>query len=75
MRLDSIASTAASMVRECIELDGAEAVIIGGGPLGQAAEQLQPMFDTPIIAPIPCAMERVLGLLPAGSGTLSPVPA
>lgn len=63
------------MVRECIELDGAEAVIIGGGPLGQAAEQLQPMFDTPIIAPIPCAMERVLGLLPAGSGTLSPVPA
>jgi Asp/Glu/hydantoin racemase len=65
----------AEAVRECIELDGAEAVIIGGGPLGQAAEQLQPMFDTPIIAPIPCAMERVLGLLPTGSGVLSPVPA
>lgn len=50
-------------VRQCIELDGAEAVIIGGGPLGQAAEQLQPHFATPIIAPIPCAVERVLGLM------------
>lgn len=49
-------------VRQCIELDGAEAVIIGGGPLGQAAEQLQPHFATPIIAPIPCAVERVLEL-------------
>lgn len=55
----------AQAVRDCIDLDGAEAVIIGGGPLGQAAEQLQPLFETPIIAPIPCAMERVLGLLPA----------
>lgn len=51
-------------VRECIELDGAEAVIIGGGPLGQAAEQLQPMFETPVIAPIPCAIERLIGMLP-----------
>ncbi|MGF6173119.1 aspartate/glutamate racemase family protein [Ensifer sp. 4252] len=50
-------------VRQCIELDGAEAVIIGGGPLGQAAEQLQPDFTTPIIAPIPCAVERVLDLM------------
>ncbi len=53
----------AEAVRQCIELDGAEAVIIGGGPLGQAAEQLQPQFATPIIAPIPCAVERVLGLM------------
>lgn len=51
-------------VRECIDLDGAEAVIIGGGPLGQAAEQLQPLFETPVIAPIPCAIERLIGLLP-----------
>ena len=28
----------------CITLDGAEAVIIGGGPLGQAAEALRPRF-------------------------------
>lgn len=50
-------------VRECIELDGAEAVIIGGGPLGQAAEQLQPHCATPVIAPIPCAIERLISLL------------
>ena len=53
----------ADAVHACIELDGAEAVIIGGGPLGQAAEQLQPLFSTPIIAPIPSAMERMLGLM------------
>ncbi|WP_429815168.1 aspartate/glutamate racemase family protein [Ensifer sp. B1-9] len=50
-------------VRQCVELDGAEAVIIGGGPLGQAAEQLQPMFSTPIIAPIPSAIDRMLDLM------------
>ena len=53
----------AEAVRQCIELDGAEAVIIGGGPLGQAAEQLQPLFGTPVIAPIPSAIERLLGLV------------
>ncbi|MCZ4092981.1 aspartate/glutamate racemase family protein [Sinorhizobium psoraleae] len=53
----------AEAVRACIEIDGAEAVIIGGGPLGQAAEQLQSLFETPIIAPIPCAIERVFDLL------------
>lgn len=50
-------------VRACIERDGAEAVIIGGGPLGQVAERLQPMFATPIIAPIPCAVVRVMTLI------------
>lgn len=53
----------AASVRDCIELDGAEAVIIGGGPLGQAAEQLRPMFDTPVLGPIPCAVERIIGLI------------
>ena len=47
-------------VRACIDLDGAEAVIIGGGPLGEAASHLQPMFTTPIIAPIPSAVERMM---------------
>lgn len=59
-----LAKSLAQAVSDCIDLDGAEAVIIGGGPLGQAAEQLQPLFETPIIAPIPCAMERIIGLLP-----------
>lgn len=50
----------AQMVRRCVD-DGAEAVIIGGGPLGQAAEKLQGMFATPVIAPIPCAVAACLG--------------
>ncbi|MGQ3214388.1 MAG: aspartate/glutamate racemase family protein [Shinella sp.] len=53
----------AGAVRACIELDGAEAVIIGGGPLGQAADQLRQIFDTPVIGPIPSAVERVIGLI------------
>lgn len=54
-------------VRMCIEQDGAEAVVIGGGPLGQAADWLQPLFDTPIVAPIPCAVESLIEALSARS--------
>ena len=53
----------AEAVREAIDKDGAEAVIIGGGPLGQAAIALAPRFTTPIIAPIPAAMRRLLSRL------------
>lgn len=50
-------------VRECLEEDGAEAVIIGGGPLGQAAEDLQGLFAVPVIAPIRSAVELLLSRL------------
>jgi Asp/Glu/hydantoin racemase len=60
---DRLLSALGDAVRQCIELDGAEAVIIGGGPLGQAADELQPMFSTPIIAPIPSAIGRMLDLM------------
>jgi allantoin racemase len=53
----------AGAVRASIEEDGAEAVIIGGGPLGQAAEKLRPRFDQPVLGSIPCAIERVIGLI------------
>ena len=49
-------------VRICIDA-GAEAVIIGGGPLGQAAETLQPMFEIPIIAPISSAVQQLINML------------
>jgi allantoin racemase len=55
------------VVFTCIELDKAEAVIIGGGPLGNAATALTPMFSIPVIAPIPAAVHRqieILGLAP-----------
>ncbi|HTQ34830.1 MAG TPA: aspartate/glutamate racemase family protein [Stellaceae bacterium] len=50
----------AAAVRLAIENDGAEAVAIGGGPLGNAAAVLAGRFATPIIAPIPAAMHRLL---------------
>lgn len=65
-----LAEALAGAVRACIELDGAEAVIIGGGPLGQAADRLRQVFDTPVIGPIPAAVERLIGLI--GQGTSVP---
>lgn len=53
----------AGAVEACIAHDGAEAVIIGGGPLGEAARELQPMFTVPVIAPIPSAVARIIRLI------------
>jgi len=58
-----LAEALAEAVRACIEIDGAQAVIIGGGPLGEAAEQIRPRFDQPVLGPIPLAIARLLGLL------------
>ena len=49
----------AEAVARCIEHDGAEAVIIGGGPLGQAAAALGARFAVPVIAPIAAAVRRL----------------
>lgn len=56
----------AEAVRQSIECDGAEAVAIGGGPLGQAAIALTPRFAAPIIAPIPAAIHRLMQTLQPG---------
>lgn len=50
----------AQAVRACVDEDGAEAVIIGGGPLGQAAEALQGQFAVPVIAPIRAAAQLLV---------------
>ncbi len=55
-----LAQALAGAVEACIRLDGAEAVIIGGGPLGQAASALEPRFRVPIIAPIAAATAQLL---------------
>src|SRR3954465_3296249 len=55
----------AGAVEACIAQDGAEAVIIGGGPLGEAGRELQLMFTVPIIAPIPSAVARIIRLITA----------
>ncbi len=59
---DALEAALGGAVRACMA-DGAQAVIIGGGPLGQAAVRLAPRFDIPIIAPISAAISQMLGLL------------
>jgi Asp/Glu/hydantoin racemase len=60
----------AEAVEACITDDGAQAVIIGGGPLGEAAEALRGRFPVPVIGPIPAAcreVRRALASAPIGS--------
>jgi allantoin racemase len=59
----------AEAVATCFDDDHAQAVIIGGGPLGQAATALAQLFAQPVIAPIPAAVRRLVALMgtrPAG---------
>lgn len=49
--------------RRCFAEDKAEAVIIGGGPLGEAADDLQQLFSQPVIAPIRSAVKLLSGLI------------
>jgi Asp/Glu/hydantoin racemase len=63
---DELLAALARMVESCVR-DGAEAVIIGGGPLGQAALRLQPMFAIPIIAPIQAAVRRLIETMGDGN--------
>ena len=50
----------AEAVAQCIELDGAQAVVIGGGPLAEAAQWLAPRFAVPVISPVAAAMQMAL---------------
>ena len=43
-------------VSQCIEADGAQAVVIGGGPLAEVALWLAPRFAVPVLSPIVSAM-------------------
>ena len=66
-----IAALHEAVVR-CIEDDGAEAVAIGGGPLGNAATALAPRFAVPVIAPIPAAVRLILARLRGGGTSADP---
>jgi len=59
-RADDLVAALAQAVREAVELDGAEAVIIGGGPLGDAAGDLSRRLDVPVIEPIPAGIRLLL---------------
>ena len=53
---DALAEAAA----QCIDLDGAEAVVIGGGPLSDTAARLRRRFQAAIIEPVPAAVRCLL---------------
>ncbi|TPQ48213.1 hydantoin racemase [Prosthecomicrobium hirschii] len=57
--------------REAIFGLGAEAVVIGGGPLGEAADRLAPRFAEPIVAPIRAAVRLAAARVAAARATLS----
>ncbi len=52
---------------EAIEQLGAQALVIGGGPLALAARALADRFAVPLIAPIPAAVRLALRRLPDAS--------
>ena len=56
----------AKAVRACIQEDGAQAVVIGGGPLAESVPRLAPLFDVPVISPVEAAMRAALTALGVG---------
>ncbi len=56
----SLEAALAGAIARAIADDGAEAVVIGGGPLAAAADALAERHAVPVIAPIPAAMRQML---------------
>jgi Asp/Glu/hydantoin racemase len=49
-----------AVARDALARTGAEAVIIGGGPLAAVAAALRPRFAVPIVEPVPAAVRLAL---------------
>lgn len=64
-RPESLLAALTEAARACVVRDGAEVVVIGGGPLGDAAETLRTRLPVPVVAPVPAACRRVARLLGA----------
>ncbi|MFG2333139.1 aspartate/glutamate racemase family protein [Streptomyces sp. NPDC048604] len=62
---DLLAQLSAAIHRSLTQ-DGATRVVVGGGPLGEAARALRPRYPTELIAPIPSACRGVLAALRHG---------
>lgn len=52
-----------ALVRQAVARDGAEAVVIGGGPLADAARTLAAAAPVPLVEPVPAAVRRMAALL------------
>ena len=55
----------------CVALDGAEVVVIGGGPLSDTAAGLRKSMQVAIIEPVPAAIRRMLARLSGPEAALS----
>ena len=55
----------ARAVEDCMARDGAERVVIGGGPLSASAARLRHRFDAAIVEPVPAAVRAVVRRLAA----------
>ena len=64
----------AAAIRDSVVTDGAEAVVIGGGPLGQAAHALSTRFEIPVIGPVPAACRAIVRALDTQGPDESPNP-
>jgi len=60
---EALEAALAAAVQACIERDGAQVVVIGGGPLGHAAQALGSRFGIPVVGPIPAACRAILRAL------------
>lgn len=52
-------ATLARAVEDCISRDGAERVVIGGGPLSASAARLRRRFAATIVEPVPAAVRAL----------------
>lgn len=51
------------LIRQAVRDHGAEAVVVGGGPLADAARTLAPSSPVPLIQPVPAAVRRMAAIL------------
>ena len=48
--------------QRAVEEDGAQAIVIGGGPLVRAANAIAPLLDVPLVEPVAAAVRRARAL-------------
>jgi allantoin racemase len=59
---DRLADSLETAARRCVERDGAQCVVIGGGPLSTAAKTLAARLNFPVVIPIAEAARALAGL-------------
>jgi Asp/Glu/hydantoin racemase len=67
------ARLAEALLRACTRAvaQGAESIVIGGGPLAESARAIAPLVAAPLVEPVPAAVRLTLARLQAG-GSSSP---